>query len=463
MSNHGDASSELSTSRDAKSGEGGHSNSTNIFSRRIGREAGNAFNEFVYQVYLPLAEKYGSENVRYADFCFGNPHDPPIPAFAHTLQEQASIGVSDVCPPSLFQYQFRFDEEREAVLRALHRRRGQAYEATTIDDILITNGAFGGLLMVLHSFTDAGDKIVVPSPDYFGYEGMINALECSKIYVPLDEVNNFDLDVPAIQRAFLDNPDARVLILTCPNNPSGNLYTRERFQELSLALQHVNEVRGQQNLPPVVLLSDEAYHRIIFPSTGRPFVSPAEEYPWTVSVYSYGKTCMAPSERLGWVTLGPLWPDLGEVNTKGKARNMLMRARMSLGLLVPSYTNARCIPRIEDEDVCVDVQVLQRRRDALVAALKDEKSPFPAVIVPESGFYLLAKIPFNFSSDVDLCKLLGTKYRILVMPMSMASELPGWLRLSVTASDDMIEHAVEGLKKFGDDYLQENPKGIEHS
>lgn len=402
-------------------------------------------------MYLPLAEKHQREKTAYGDFCFGNPHDPPIPAFARILQEQASIGLSEDCPPSLFQYQFRFDAEREAILKSLQRRRGAAYEASTVDDLSITNGGFGGLLMVIQSFTDAGDKIVIPSPDYFGYEGMINALECSKIYVPLDEANDFDLDVPAIRNALLDHPNARILILTVPNNPSGRLYTRERFQELSRELHHVNEARARQSRPPVVLLSDEAYHRIIFPSTDRPFVSPAEEYPWTVSVYSYGKTCMAPSERLGWVTLGPLWPDDG-VNSKASARDSLGRARMAMGLLVPSYTNARCIPLLEDGDVCVDLEVLERRRDALVSALKHDQSPFPAVIVPESGFYLLAKIPRNFESDVELCKVLGTKYRILVMPMSMVSKLNGWLRFSVTANDGMIELAVEGLKQFSKDY-----------
>jgi aspartate aminotransferase len=423
-----------------------------VFSRRIGVANGNLLNEFVHQIYLPLVEKYKQEKAAYGDFCFGNPHEPPIPSFARILHEQASIGLSEDCLPSIFQYQFRFDAEREAVLKSLQRRRGAAYEESTVDDVIITNGAFGGLLMVIQSFTDAGDQIVIPSPDYFGYEGMINALECSKIYVPLDPSSNFDLDVPAIQKAFLDHPNSRILILTVPNNPSGHLYTRERFQELSRALHQVNVARARQSRPPVVLLSDEAYHRIVFPSTERPFVSPAEQYPWTVSVYSYGKTCMAPSERLGWVTLGPLWPEDG-INSKALARLSLGRARMSMGLLVPSYTNARCIPQIEDGDVCVDLEVLQRRRDVLVAAFKNDESPFPAVIVPESGFYLLAKIPPNCKSDVELCKILGAKHRILAMPMSMVSKLAAWLRFSLTANDDMVELAVDGLKQYSKDYL----------
>jgi aspartate aminotransferase len=325
--------------------------------------------------------------------------------------------------------------------------------------VIITNGAFGGLIMVMQTFTDAGDHIVIPSPDYFGYEGIINALECSKVYVPLDEANNFDLDVPAIQKALLDHPKSRILVLTCPNNPSGRMYTRERLKELSGALQHVNKVRSQQGRPPVVLLSDEAYHRIVFPSTDSPFVSPAEEYPWTVSVYSYGKTCMAPSERLGWVTLGPLWPDHDAAESKKLARISLGRARMWMGLLVPSYTNARCIPAIEDGDVCVDLAVLQRRRDALVAAFKDDQSPFPTVIVPEAGFYMLVKIPKSVSSDVELCKILGTKYRILTMPMSMTSKLAGWLRISVTANDSMVKLAVEGVKQYIVDYRIQEAEG----
>jgi aspartate aminotransferase len=427
-----------------------------VLSRRVSINPGHSFIEFLEDIYLPFVEKYQVEKTDYADFCAGNPHDPPIPSFARVLHEQASQCLREDCPPSLFQYQIRFDEERESVLKSLQRRRGKAYGASIVDDVLITNGAFGGLLMVLHSFTDAGDQVVIPSPDYFGYEGVINALECSKIYVPLDVSNNFDLDVLAIQQTFLDHPRARVLILTCPNNPSGKLYTRERIQELAHALQRVNEVRSRLSLPPVILLSDEAYYRIVFPSTNRPFVSPAEEYQWTISVYSYGKTCMAPSERLGWVAVGPLWPSGDMVNSKASARAALGRARFSMGLLIPSYTNARCIPHLEEGDgVCVDMEVMQRRRDALMAILKTEESPFPVVIEPESGFYLLAQIPPKCTSDVEMCKLLGEKYRILVMPMSMTSKLSGWLRLSVTANDAMVELAVTGLKQFFRDYCQD--------
>lgn len=434
-----------------------------ILSRRASNGSHTKLSVFANEIYAPFVSKYQSEGIFYSDFCFGNPHDAPLPKLVQALSREASRGLELDCPPSLFQYQFRFETEREAIVQSLQKRRGPAYQTTTMDDVLLTNGAFAGLLMVLHSCTDVGDQVIVPSPDYFGYEGILQALECSPIYVPLAPQTNFDLDVEALAQAAIDRPQARVLILTCPNNPSGRLYTRERLKELSIALQDVNAQRSQLGYKPIVLLSDEAYHRIVFPSTRHSFVSPAEEYPYTISVYSYAKTCMAPSERLGWVVVGPLWPK-DEVPV---LRDALGQARLFLGMLVPSSTNARCIPQLEgihnendndteeDNGVCVDLHVLQRRRDALVAALSHEDSIFPTVILPESGFYILVQVPTNHnecnwvSDDVEVCRLLGGEpYRLLVMPMSMTSQLSGWLRWSITASDAMIEAAIQGLHQF---------------
>ena len=58
-----------------------------------------------------------------------------------------------------------------------------------------------------------------------------------------------------------------------------------------------------------MLFSDEAYHRIVF--DGIVFRSPAADYHATSLIYTYGKTLLAPGQRIGFVALHPSFPDGG--------------------------------------------------------------------------------------------------------------------------------------------------------
>jgi aspartate aminotransferase len=398
---------------------------------------------------LDLIEKLRENGLPFANLIFGDPHDKPIPEFARILALQGSRGLEENCSPKSFQYEWMYKNEAQAILSSLQRRRGDVYSRLTVDDVFVTNSAFGGLMMSMKTFSNVGDIFVTMAPEYFAYQPMIDGLECTRINVPLSESNDFALDVPKLEHTLLNTPKARILLLTSPNNPSGQMYDAEELQELATALHHVNKIRKQTHgLPPIIMISDEAYHRIIFPSTGRKYVSPAEFYEYTLSVYSYAKTCMAPSERLGWLALSPLWPD----NTRHMTRNALIAARLSSGWLSPSVTNARCIPQLEEGDgVCVDMVKLQERRDKLVQACQQV---FPQVITPSSGFYMLVRYPDNFyhpDRGLAFVNMMGYRYRILVLDGAFMGT-PGWFRVSFTASDDMIDLAVSGIQKFATEY-----------
>ena len=389
----------------------------------------------------------------HANLAFGDPHDKPIPEYAKILAEQGNRGLQEDCSPKAFQYEWKYPAEREAILSSLQRRRGSTYKKLTAEDVFVTNSAFGGLMMSMKTFSNTGDVFVTMVPEYFAYQPMIDGLECTTLNVPLSEADNFSLNVPKLQHILLDTPKARILLLTSPNNPSGQMYDADKLQELATALHHVNEIREQEHgLPPIIMISDEAYHRIIFPSTDRKYVSPAEYYEYTLSVYSYAKTCMAPGERLGWLALSPLWPE----ELRPMTRNALQMAQISTGWLSPSVTNGRCIPQLEaGKGVCVDLVKLQDRRNKLVDACQQA---FPQVIKPDSGFYMLVRLPNEFYPDRDVAfvNMLGYRYRILVLNGSSMG-LPGWVRFSVTASDEMIDWTVKGIQKFAADYKSKDP------
>jgi aspartate aminotransferase len=61
--------------------------------------------------------------------------------------------------------------------------------------------------------------------------------------------------------------------------------------------------------------------------------------------------------------------------------------------------------------------------------------------MPEGTFYLMARAPI--ADDVAFCDLLG-RHRVLVLPGTVV-EVPGWFRISLTATDEMVERGIPGF------------------
>ena len=61
--------------------------------------------------------------------------------------------------------------------------------------------------------------------------------------------------------------------------------------------------RSSRRDSPIFLISDEAYCRIVFEGTFAP--SPIGYYDYSLLVYTFGKSTLAPGERLGYIALSP--------------------------------------------------------------------------------------------------------------------------------------------------------------
>ena len=93
----------------------------------------------------------------------------------------------------------------------------------------------------------------------------------------------------------------------------------------------------------------------------------------------------------------------------------------------------------ELDTLSIDVARIQRRRDRLVSALRGFGY---TVHEPQATFDLLPRSPI--SDDWAFAERLAER-NVLTMPGQVA-ELPGYFRLSLTASDDMVERALPALE-----------------
>ncbi len=349
------------------------------------------------------------------DFMFGNPQDLPVPGYVEALR-----GGTEPTGKDHYAYTMDLPSATAAIGAGLRHRFGLAFRD---DDIHMTNGNFSGLAIVLRLLVDPGDEVIFVSPPWFFYEALIVGSLATPVRVYADRTT-FDLDLDAIAAAI--TPRTRAIIVNSPNNPSGRIYPPQLLDDLARLLEEASERNGRR----IFLLSDEAYNRVVF--DGRVFPTPVAHYPHSFLIYTYAKTLLSPGSRLGYIATPPDMPETDEI------RVPLLVGQIMFGWAFPVAPLQHAIPELEK--LSVNVDTLQRRRDRLVGALREQGYD---AIEPEGTFYVLVRSPLE--DDEAFCKIL-VGHDVYVLPGAMF-EMPGYFRISLTANDDMVERAIPGFAK----------------
>jgi len=367
----------------------------------------------IIPIYEFLAKYEGwvaASNDDYCDFALGNPQTMPLDQFVAALRDATT-------PRDKSWYSYKMNEvsSREIVSASLNNLTDFDYP---LENIFMTNGATGALLVTMNALIGPGDEVIVNSPPWFFYEGMILNSGGKPVVVDVDP-NTFDLDVHGIERAITER--TRFIIVNSPNNPTGRVYSRATLVKLSNTLDEASKNIGR----PIYLVSDEAYRAIVY--DGAKFESPTKFYRNSIMIYTYGKTLLTPGQRIGYIALSPQMDDLEELRT------ILYSSQILSGWAMASALMQHCLGDLER--MSLDVNALQRRRDRFVGGLRECGYE---VRIPEGAFYITPRAPIE--DDVAYSDILA-KEGVLCLPGSVVS-MNGYLRASLTANDDMIERAL---------------------
>ncbi|HUG15151.1 MAG TPA: histidinol-phosphate transaminase [Thermomicrobiales bacterium] len=147
----------------------------------------------------------------------------------------------------------RYHYYPDAQARATRERLG-SYAGVSPERILIGAGSDELIDLLLLATIDSGDEVVIPVPTFGVYQARAELFGGRAVLVPRDE--SFDLDIDALLASI--GPRTRIVFVTSPNNPTGNLASRHDI------------VRLLQT--GVLVVVDEAYYefcgKTIVPFTG---------------------------------------------------------------------------------------------------------------------------------------------------------------------------------------------------
>ena len=135
-------------------------------------------------------------------------------------------------------------ELREAVVQREKRKNGVDI---TPEDVRVTAAVTEALQFIFGALLNPGDNILVPSPSYPPYTGLVKFYGgVPNEYMTVEE-NGWQPDIDNIRKKI--NERTKAIAVINPNNPTGALYERKTIKELL-------DLAGEYNLP---VISDEIY------------------------------------------------------------------------------------------------------------------------------------------------------------------------------------------------------------
>jgi len=361
-----------------------------------------------------LKAEHGAENVY--DFSLGNPNLPPPEKFSEVLRNMAessgpgvhaympNTGYPQVCK-SVADY---LSEEQEVQVSG--------------KEVIMTCGAAGALNVILKTILDPGDEVITPAPYFVEYN--FYADNHGGIMKAVPAKPDFNLDIGAIAAAITEKTCA--VLINSPNNPTGQVYSKESLDELGNLLR---EKSGEMNRI-IYLLSDEPYRKIVYDGIQVPSIFACYENSAVGS--SYSKDISIPGERLGFLAINP----------KAEFRNDLL-AGAALANRILGFVNAPALmQRVVGslQGMSVDISEYDRKRQLFCDGLAECGYEF---VRPKGAFYLFPRSPI--SDDVKFVRALQEEL-ILAVPGSGFGG-PGHFRLAFCVEDKTITGAMPGFKK----------------
>jgi aspartate/methionine/tyrosine aminotransferase len=161
------------------------------------------------------------------------------------------------------------------------------YDHAGAEAVLCFAGAQEGIHVAMHALLDRDDHAIVITPNYQSTETIPLGL-CAVSGVALDPDRAWTLDIERLAQAI--RPSTKLISINFPNNPTGKILERDRFDALvALCRRH-----------GIWLFSDEVY-RLIERDPAMRLPPAVDAYERGISLCVLSKSYGLPGLRIGWI------------------------------------------------------------------------------------------------------------------------------------------------------------------
>jgi aspartate aminotransferase len=287
-------------------------------------------------------------------------------------------------------------------------------------EVLISNGVKQALYVALKACVNPKDNVGIIEPYWLSYPALIEMNYGKIIKI---KHKNFLPNLSDLEKKI---HKLKVLIINNPNNPSGVLYDEEFLKKLALVL---------KKNPQIIIFSDEIYSDLVNDSFKNYYHYEPSLLENSIIFHGPSKSMAISGLRLGFA-----------IASKSIIDSMT---------LVQSHVSSNVCHLLQDalKDYPVDQSFLNKVKIFLTDQRKSIKNILTKhklkklYYETDGAFYFLLSLKKLgiHDSSIDVAKKLADK-NIYVTPSSLFG-IEGFLRLSLSVSNTVLEEGLEGLLK----------------
>jgi len=347
----------------------------------------------------------------------GDPDQPTYPYIVEAMQRA-------VADPSTHQYPSNRGREefRQAFADFYDRRFGVQIDAA--NEVIPAIGAKECIYNLCNAFLDPGDVALASDPGYPVYTGGPLLHGATAELLPLLPEKGFAPDLGAIPAAALAK--AKMMFINYPNNPTGAIVPEGFFEEVvAFAREH-----------EILVVHDNAYSETTYDGYVAPsFLATPGAKEVGVEVFSLSKGY----NMTGWRVAAILGnPDAIQAYWR-------LKTNVDSGLYEALQLAGAAALSGPPEPLAEQNATYTRRRDLVVTALGEIGVE---VTAPKGTIYIWAPVPEGHTST-SFAETVLEEAAVVVSPGSMYGPSgEGFFRISLTATDERIEEAVERMRKY---------------
>ena len=382
----------------------------NLFADRIGGKDFGVKNE-VYKFALikkwkSEAQSKFSDEFKLIDMGVGEPDTAADVSIVNVLSAEA------VKSENRFYADNGIEDFQNAAIRYMENVFG--VENLTVNNVIHGIGSKPILAMLPTCFINEGDYVIQTVPGYPILATNAKYLGGRVYNLPINEENNFYPDFSTVPKEICEK--AKLLYINYPNNPTGQVATREFFET-------VVQFAKENN---IIVVHDAAYAALTYDGTEPlSFLSVDGAIDVGVEIHSLSKSFNMTGWRLGFIAgnekVISAYGAVKDNTDSGKFRAIQKSGIYALENIVITEKN---------------IEKYSRRLDLLVKALRNVGFECKK---PKGTFYCYVKIPYGtkngrvFNNAMEVAEYILSGANISVVPWDDSGS---YLRFSVTFSAD---------------------------
>ena len=321
----------------------------------------------------------------------------------------------------------------------MHYTQQKKIAGVTIDDIYLGNGASELIVMAMQALLNAGDEVLVPSPDYPLWTAAATLGGGAPRHYLCDEQAGWLPDIDDIRKKI--NSSTRAIVVINPNNPTGALYPDDVLLEI------VELARAHQ----LIVFADEIYDKVLYDGNTHTSIASLADDVLFVTFNGLSKNYRSCGFRAGWMVVS------GEKqHASDYIEGLNILASMRLCANVPGqYAIQTALGGYQSiNDLVAPDGRLARQRDLAWKLLSE--IPGVSCVKPKAALYLFPRLDpaiYPIADDEHfILELLEAERVLLVQGSGFNWPHPDHFRVVFLPHEDDLREAIGRIARFLDGY-----------